>query len=330
MSDNLASWSFRNSLRSSLGNVCYPLALPSFLRSWLRIWNEYDLAALIRSGAVPFVCNRHVGDNFLLSAFAGDYCSTYDLKGVIVLAPSSQVGLLQRLPGVIRAIAMDTYVPDNPRFSVWLAQTSPFSRCVVTSGVLSLGHSQDARAFPEVFAVGLGMPARTKPALVPLPSQEELTRATELLESAELHPGHTVLLAPGSNALSRKYTPDESWRILAGAAKEHGWSVALNRSGCGTQIPGAVGLDIPLEDLVAVGRACGWVIAQRSGLCDVVAGRMPKLTVLHSPPYGSDSRDRLFSLVESGQDMHANELFLDDRLDETKAQQLFDDPAHSG
>lgn len=213
---------------------------------------------------------------------------------------------------------------------MWLAQTPPFSHCVVTSGVLSLGRPGDVRAFPEGFAIGLGMPARTKPALAPLPSQEESRRATMLLESAGLRPGHTVLLAPGSNWTSRIYAPDESWRILARVAREHGWSVAQNLPGCVTRIPGTVGLEIPLEDLVVVGRACGWVIAQRSGLCDVVAGRMPKLTVLHSPPFGSDSRDRLYSLVESGQDLHADELFLDDRLDETKARQLFDGPANAG
>ena len=151
-----------------------------------------------------------------------------------------------------------------------------------------------------------------------------------LLESAGLRPGHTVLLAPGSNWTSRIYVPDESWRILARVAREHGWSVAQNLPGCVTRIPGTVGLEIPLEDLVAVGRACGWVIAQRSGLCDVVAGRMPKLTVLYSPPLGSDSCDRLYSLVESGQDPHADELFLDDRLDEAKARQLFDGPANAG
>lgn len=330
MGDNLSTWSRRRALRSWLGNVYYALMFPSFLRSWLRIWNEYDLAALIRSGTVPFVCDMHLGDNFLLTAFAEQYSKTYGLTGVIVLAPSSQVGLLQQLPGVIRAIAMNTYVPFNWRFSMWLAQTPPFSHCVVTSGVLSLGRPGDVRAFPEGFAIGLGMPASTKPALAPLPSQEESRRATMLLESAGLCPGHTVLLAPGSNWTGRTYATDGSWRILARVAGEHGWSVAQNLPGCVTRIPGTVGLEIPLEDLVAVGRACGWVIAQRSGLCDVVAGRMPKLTVVHSPPFGSDSRDRLYSLVESGQDLHADELFLDDRLDETKARQLFDGPANYG
>lgn len=323
MGDNLSTWSRRRALRSSLGNVKYALEFPGCLRNWLRIWNEYDLAALIRSGTVPFVCDVHLGDNFLLTAFAGEYCKTNGLAGIAVLAPSSQVGLLLQLPGVARAIEMDSYVSGNLSFGFWLAQNPPFSRCVVASGVLSLGNLRNARVFTEVFARGLGMPAGTKPALAPLPSDEELKRVTRRLESAGLQPGHTVLLAPGSKWTSCTYATDESWRILARVAGEHGWSVAQNLFGCVTRIPGTVGLEIPLEDLVAVGRACGWVIAQRSGLCDVVAGRMPKLTVLHSPPFGSYSRDRLYSLVESGQDLHASELFLDDCLDEVKAQALF-------
>lgn len=330
MSDNLASWSFRNSLRSSLGNMRYAMAFPSFLRSWLRIWNEYDLAALVRSGIVPFFCERGLGDNFLLTAFAGEYCKTYGLTGVVVLAPSSQVGLLQRLPGVVRAIAMDANVPDNPRFNLWLAQTPPFSWCVGASGVESLGLLRHMRVHLDVYAIGLGLPAGTKPALAPLPSGEDLRRATMFLESEGLCPGHTVLLVPGSNWTSREHMPDESWRILSQVARQHGWSVAQNSVGCVTRIPETVGLNIALEDVVAVSRACGWVIAQRSGFCDVIAGQIQKLTVMYSPPFGFGSCARFHSLVDSGQDLRAEELFLDDCLDETKAQQLFDGPVSSG
>lgn len=336
MSDNLANWSFRNSLRSSLGNVKYALEFPGCLRSWLRTWDEYDLAAFIQSGVVPFVCDVHLGDNFLLTAFAGEYCKTYGFTGVIVLAPPSQVALLQGIPAVAGAIALNHPIPHNSRFSAWLRGYPPFSRCVLASGVLasSRGYWGGAHAFPDVFALGLGLLAGTKPALAPLPSEEELRRATTFLESAGLCPGHTVLLVPGSNWTSGKHMPDESWRILSQVAKDHGWAVAQNSLGCVTRIPETAGLNIPLEDVVAVGRACGWVIAQRNGLCDVVAGRVPRLTILHSvnthfDPFRRDSRDRFFSVVESGQDLHADELFLDDRLDETKAQQLFDGPANS-
>ena len=100
MSGDLSNWSFRRSLRTSLGNVRYVLRFPGYVRNWLRIWNKYDLAAFIQSGVIPFVCEFRLGDNFLLSAFAGEYCKTYGLQGVVVLAPPNQVGLLQRFPGV--------------------------------------------------------------------------------------------------------------------------------------------------------------------------------------------------------------------------------------
>jgi len=338
MSGDLYNWSFRRSLRVSFGNVRYALRFPWYIRNWLRIWNEYDLAVSIQNNVIPFVCNFHLGDNFLLSAFAGEYCKTYGLQGVFVLAPPNQINLISRLPGVIRVEALKPrdlrFLIDirfDTRFLAWIAYTRPFSRCVIASSVFLFGGGRPskARVFPDVFAMGLGMPAETKPAPLPLPSQEELERATKLLESAGLRPSHTVLLAPGSNSLSHEHMPDESWRILARLAKEHGWSVALNRSGCITRIPGTVALDIPLEDLVAIGHACGWVIAQRSGLCDVVAGRIPRLTVLYSidrqryDPLQPDPCGRFYSLVESGQDPHAEELFLDDDFDEIKAQELF-------
>jgi hypothetical protein len=92
----------------------------------------------------------------------------------------------------------------------------------------------------------------------------------------------TVLLLPEANSvtpLSKSF-----WINLADKIQKNGFLVVQNFTREDYKIEGVVSLPDNLELIMGVAVSCAEVYSLRSGLCDLIARKVKKLTVFHSDP----------------------------------------------
>ena len=85
----------------------------------------------------------------------------------------------------------------------------------------------------------------------------------------KLKPEKTVILSPYANTVIG--FPTEFWIGLASKLKEKGYCVCTNCSGDEKEIMGTIRLSVGLDIVEAVLNEAGYLIAMRSGFCDIVS-----------------------------------------------------------
>jgi hypothetical protein len=94
-------------------------------------------------------------------------------------------------------------------------------------------------------------------------------RARELLSANELRLGRSMILFP--YAQSFPVTATAHFERLAEKASSEGWDVATSVAPGEAPIPNTKPVFIPFEILLEVVQEAGWVVAVRSGICDITA-----------------------------------------------------------
>ncbi|WP_019153825.1 Rossmann-fold NAD(P)-binding domain-containing protein [Robertmurraya massiliosenegalensis] len=118
----------------------------------------------------------------------------------------------------------------------------------------------------------------------------------ELFKENGLIEGKTVILAPYANSIPQiKW---EFWANLAKKLKNENYIVCTN---CGSKEEGPIDGTIPLyfdfREAVAVTEKAGYVIAYRSGFCDIIANSTCKKIIVYPDHYSGLSRlDELFGM----------------------------------
>lgn len=88
----------------------------------------------------------------------------------------------------------------------------------------------------------------------------------------------TVLFLP--EARSDELLNKNIWNALAAKVQSMGFTVIENITNSKNHIKGSIKLDLPLEELIALGMRCHSVFSLRSGLCDILGVRGKSLYVL--------------------------------------------------
>lgn len=137
----------------------------------------------------------------------------------------------------------------------------------------------------------LRLPMHTK--LVP-PQPPALARinAAQAFARHGLALGRTVLLAPYSNSMPR--LPVDWWAAAADYIKSRGFLAVTNTPNhfghvkSEPPVPGTVGVDLPLVELIPFLECAGHLLAPAQGLCDLLAFANAKLKILFTPMYFFD------------------------------------------
>ena len=106
------------------------------------------------------------------------------------------------------------------------------------------------------------------------------TVVKKIFEKYELEESNTVILAPYSNSIPRiKF---DTWEKIANILKDKGYVVCTN---CGTPfeqpIKGTKAVNFSFRDAVAVTESAGYLIAYRSGFCDIIANSKCKKVIVY-------------------------------------------------
>lgn len=256
------------------------LAAPNLAR-----WGSYGRTARGEPDSWLFVGNfASLGDTYVLAAFAPALLKEHGGESVRLVVHPPHVPVAELFAPAVVALP-DPKVPTISQVNPFLAISRPFRPGVALPGFVYpqiyyrlRGVEVPRRAIDLVrcyFRLGAqSLPARPKP-----PSPERVALAREHLSSMGLVPGKTAILAPGTRTFSA--LDPRWWELIRDGLRSEGWSVATNVSPRDTPVPGTTPFPMALSDALAATEAAGWLIARRSGFCDVVSSSRCRLTVLY-------------------------------------------------
>lgn len=155
---------------------------------------------------------------------------------------------------------------------------------------------------------------KTEPA-IPVIKEEWKKNAQQRFQRYGLVEGKTVILAP--HAVTLPALGQDIWNRIVVLLKKAGYRVAVNESREGNHsLPGTIPIWFPLGEAIPMAELAGWVIALRSGFCDLIAAANCRLDVIypphktiHSTPY------EMFSLQKMGLSKTAREHVLSEYSD---------------
>jgi hypothetical protein len=123
-------------------------------------------------------------------------------------------------------------------------------------------------AWMQLYKELLNLPADVEP-VAPARSADRDARARALCAENGIVPGRSVLLFPYAQSFPVPATPH--FTAFTQQASDSGWSVFTSVAGAEAPIVGAPGVFIPFALLPEVAEQAGWVVAVRSGICDIVS-----------------------------------------------------------
>jgi len=142
---------------------------------------------------------------------------------------------------------------------------------------------------------------------LPVIKDEWKNSALQRFENYGLIKGRTVILAP--EAVTLPIVDKAIWETIAQLLKNEGYIVAANASREGiSTIPGTIPIWFPLGEAIPMAELAGWVIALRSGFCDLIAAANCRLDVIY-PPHKTlqGTAYDMFSLLKMGLSTTARE-----------------------
>ena len=131
-------------------------------------------------------------------------------------------------------------------------------------------------------------------------------RAKELFRNLELKLNKTVLLS--TEAKSCKSLDEAFIRKLCENLKENGYDVFLNITKSNENASYAKSIFLPLTIAREFCDLCGYVVAVRSGFCDLISNTNARLHII----YPDKIFQRVFPMKEKATSDYINEYFLDE------------------
>ncbi len=131
----------------------------------------------------------------------------------------------------------------------------------------------------QIYKSALSLPPDAEPAPLPA-SSAAAAEAAALLAENGMPPGRSMILFP--YAQSFPVSAAKHFEALAEAARSKGWTVFTSVAEGEAAITGTQPVFIPFELLIDVAEQAGWVVAVRSGICDITATSNCRKTFIFS------------------------------------------------
>jgi tetratricopeptide (TPR) repeat protein len=177
--------------------------------------------------------------------------------------------------------------------------------------------------FSDWLKFALGLPLST-PLVAPTVSDANRQKASEFLRENGMPLGRSVIIAPAATSVPA--LPTEMWALLVSKLQDCGYSLFLN-VGPEKDVPkfeGVRPISFPHNLAIPLVEAAGWIIANRSGLADIVASARARITITYprflrerNRPWSLRERWRLNHFTVQGRDLEEIECFVDDPPERT-------------
>lgn len=271
-----------------------------------------------------FVCGYGIGDTYMACGLAQAIINTHGGDSLIVFTKPQHHFIPSLFPGVTRSFIVPPHLQAANLGSPYFSQGKLFHAHFSPSNLMNLMGYKGITlldGYRALFNLPLDVPVQppTPPDISSV--KEAKTALSEIGAVAE----KTVILCPdavSTNHLSR--IPMQFWSDLALGLTQKGWTPITNLGPTTECIPGTKAVPIPLPKFRDYAVAAGWVVANRSGLCDLIADLNVKQTVIYPDGrwYGGSILDSS-SLNAMGLSDHADELKINGNNSDDVLQTIF-------
>ncbi len=249
-------------------------------------WAKLALTAKLQPHEIGLICPCGIGDTYFVCALAKEISRVNQDLAIVAIAKQQH----QDIP----ALFSDTITRTVTFQSRQIVNSAAWSRNLAP-GKLFFAHPSVKFSSGEIDLVGyknfnlldlyrftfnLNEEAELSS---PTIDRDILKRSRQRMMDYGLPLNRTVILAPDSNSTPNlaNIRTDDFWDILAHKLAAQGYTVALLTNREQSFLPQLPRINFPLIEAIPFSEMCGWVIAARSGLCDLLATAKTKLTVLY-------------------------------------------------
>lgn len=252
------------------------LLTPVDMLNWLRVKHNKN----IRSNEWVILCNCHIGETYLACGLLEAFSKSHGNASVSVIINKAYAPIADLFPFISRKIIINNLpAPFTASLMATIYKPKRGTPMMVAGPAC---YNYKGVNFLDAFKIALNLNPDAKFSNPRPPNREELHRARSLLESNDLKLGKTAILFPG--ARSTLPIPKTAWVKITRRLKDLGWNVATSVIGYDEDIEGATSLKISINDLHATVQSAGWMIALRSGICELLSSAQCKKTILY-PKY---------------------------------------------
>ena len=262
------------------------------------------------------------GDVYLMASLARAFRVEHGGGRIVFLTRPQHQFIPELFASVDSAVAVEPYVTQGVKERTWLwREDCPKGRFYKPAllGPVAMVGCRGTTIFDAWRAV-MRVPWDALSERPRLPTDREREEARALLSRLELSSGKFALLCPDAQSTRElPELPDDLWRQLATSLRARGVVPVTNLGPQTRIIDGTTGARIPLPLLRAFAMEAGWIVAKRSGLCDILSDLPIRLAVLY--PKGKFFGDRFIN-VASFSAMGTPSRAFEKEVDETNYMQV--------
>jgi hypothetical protein len=274
-------------MRFSFRNLCRPLRrLQSLVahRRESRLRSKFLANNPLSQASIGLVPQFGIGDIFLVSALAGHVKRNFRAEKIRVLVREKHLFIprlfesIDEIVCVPNAIDIRKIGEYEPQLGKYLYAHFPGLSMLEIVG-------RKGVTFGDCYKAILRVDENSPFDISRQPTRPELDKSIELLKRVGAVPGQTVVICPSAVSTSPyDRTPREFWGQLARSLEQAGLSIVVNRDPKEqVRSDEFTSVAVPLELFRAYVYSAGYMVATRSGLCDLVSDLELNLAVVY--PY---------------------------------------------
>ena len=221
-----------------------------------------------------FVCDRHLGDNYRLLVFLGDFAKKMRTKKLSVIIRKEYSSIPKMFPYISKIIALrntpnmfitgfvSAYIEVLPSRPILVHLKRPILYQTLPRNGYIYNNALDTYK-SYIGLNSLAMPAR------PVIKIKSRRNAKRKFYKLGLKAGKTVVIFPNAN--THVIRNDDFWRNISAVLKSHGFSIISNSKRGEKIISGIDYVDLEVDELLPFVELAGYMISIRSGICDLLA-----------------------------------------------------------
>lgn len=252
------------------------------------LWVQLIFQTKLRSNELGLICPGGIGDTYFTCALAKEISQANQDLSIVVIVKQNHSDIPDLFPDSItrkvtcrsrQIVNLASFTKNLIGGRLFFAHPSIRFRSKICQ--ISMMGFKNLHLL-DMYKFTFQLDCATELSLPQVP-HNAITIARKRIIDYGLPLGKTVVLAPDFNSTPgiNSINIDDFWSNLAHRLITQGYTVVLMTNKDQDFLPQIPRVNFPLIEAIPFVEMCGWVIASRSGFCDLIATAKSKLTIIY-------------------------------------------------